>query len=107
MTLGQNNTSKTIDKDSLSDIAVICLIFNEHQQLSIENPLLKKEIQILNELNKTYVESDSLQKQEIIIYKEELNKSQSKIKKLKNTNKKIITGSSIGGIFLFIIGLLL
>ena len=83
------------------------LIFLEHSKLKEENPLLKQQIISLENLNKLYEKSDSFRTQEINIYKDKVNSDEIKIKKLKSTQKKIITGSSIGGIILFILGLLL
>ena len=52
-------------------------------------------------------EKDSIRIEEIKTYEKELNKSNTKLQKVKSTQKKIIIGSSLGGIVLFIIGLLL
>jgi len=56
-------------------------------------------------LNKLYVISDSLQKEEIKIYEEKVASDDKKIKKLKSTQKKIIICSTVGGIVLLLIGL--
>lgn len=86
---------------------VEAIIFAEHQKLSIENPLLKQKISSLEELNQLYVESDSIQQVEISTYKDKVDSDAREIKKLKNANKRIIIGSSIGGILLFILGLII
>ena len=96
--------SQTTSADTLKAIA---LIFNEHEHLTTENPLLKQQIASLEELNKLYVESDSLQKIEIDLYKEEVISNKEEISKLKDTQKKTVIGSTIGGILLFILGLIL
>lgn len=96
--------SQTTSADTLKAIA---LIFNEHEKLSIENPLLKQQISSLEELNQLYVESDSIQKVEITDLKDRVNSDSKKIQKLKSAKKKILIGSSIGGILLFILGLFL
>ena len=83
------------------------LIFNEHQYLSIENPLLKQQIKSLEELNQLYINSDSIQRIEINTYQEKVASDEKKIRQLKSTQKKIILGSSVGGIILFILGLIL
>jgi hypothetical protein len=75
--------------------------------LSVENPLLKEQIASLEKLNQLYVESDSLQKEEINLYEEKVASDEKKIQRLKSTQKKIIFGSSVGGILLFILGLIL
>jgi uncharacterized membrane protein (DUF106 family) len=75
--------------------------------LSVENPLLKEQIVSLEKLNQLYVESDSLQKEEINLYEEKVASDEKKIQRLKSTQKKIIFGSSVGGILLFILGLIL
>ena len=104
---GQNNIQSNIDLSTVSDSTVIAIIFAEHQKLSIENPLLKEEINYYKELNNVYEEKDSIQRQEISLYKDGLNNANNQIKKLKSSQKKIIIGSSIGGIVLFILGLIL
>ena len=83
------------------------LIFTEHEYLSIENPLLKQQIKSLEELNQLYINTDSIQKEEIYIYKEKVASNEKKIQRLKSIQKKSILGFSVGGIVLFIIGLIL
>jgi len=85
----------------------LCLILNEHEKLSNENPLLKEQVSSLEKLNQLYVESDSLQKEEIKVYEEKVVSDEKKIQRLKSTQKKILIGSSVGGILLFILGLIL
>lgn len=79
----------------------------EHQKLSNENPLLKQQIKSLEELNKLYIKTDSIQKIEIESYNNEVIKNSKQINKLKNNQKRTIIGASIGGILLFILGLIL
>lgn len=83
------------------------IVLLEHQKLSNENPLLKQQIKSLEELNQLYVQTDSLQRKEINVYKEKVESDNKKIKKLESTQKKLIIGSSVGGIVLFILGLFL
>jgi len=104
---GQNSISTNIEKDSLTDSKITALIFAEHQKLSVENSLLKEEIASLNELNTLFEKSDSIQNVELKIYKEKVNSDAKKIEKLKSSQKKTIFASSVGGIILFIIGLIL
>lgn len=85
----------------------LCLILNEHEKLSIENPLLKKQINSLQELNELYIKSDSIQKKEISLYQEKVFLDEKQIKQLKKNQKNLIIGSSIGGVLLFFIGLIL
>lgn len=85
----------------------LALILAEHEKLSNENPLLKQQINSLEELNQLYVESDSLQKQEIQIYQDKVASDEKTIQRMKSTQKKTIIGSSVGGIVLFILGLIL
>lgn len=85
----------------------LCIILNEHEKYSIENPLLKQQIKSLEELNQLYIESDSLNKEEVKVYENKVASDAKQIKKLKSTQKKLIIGSSISGIVLFILGLLL
>ena len=75
--------------------------------MSNENPLLKQQIASLEELNQLYVKSDSIQKIEINTYKDKVASDEKKIQRLKSAQKKTIIGSSVGGIVLFILGLLL
>ena len=104
---GQNNIQNNIDLSTANDTTVLSIILAEHQKLSIENPLLKEEINYYKELTKVHEETDSLQKREIVLYKEGLNNANNQIKKLKSSKKKFIIGSSIGGIVLFILGLII
>lgn len=85
----------------------LCLILNEHEKLSIENPLLKQQILSLEELNKFYVKTDSIRKIEVNTCKEKIVSDERQIQQLKSTQKKTILGASVGGIVLFILGLLL
>ena len=85
----------------------ISLIFNEHEKLSIENPLLKEQIASLEELNQLYIATDSIQKIEINEYKNKVVSDEKKIQRLESTQKKTILGASVGGIVLFILGLIL
>ena len=96
--------SQTTSADTLKAIS---LIFNEHEKLSIENPLLKEQIISLEKLNQLYIKMDSLQKKEIILYQDKVASDDIKIQRLKFTQKKLIIGSSISGIVLFILGLIL
>ena len=68
----------------------ISLIFNEHEKLSIENPLLKEQILSLEKLNKLYIKTDSLQKEEIVLFKEKVASDDIKIQRLKSTQKKLL-----------------
>ena len=99
-----HSISQTTSADTLKAIS---LIFNEHEKLTIENPLLKKQIISLEELNQLYVKTDSIQKKEISIYKNKVASDEKKIQQMKSTQKKIIIGTSVGGIVLFILGLIL
>jgi len=83
------------------------LIFNEHAKLSVENPLLKQQIKSLEELNQLYVESDSISKMEVDICKEKVASNEKEIKRLKSAQKRTLIGASMGGVILFILGLLL
>ena len=86
---------------------VEALIFVEHQKLSYENPLLKQQINSLEELNRLHVKTDSIKTIEINDLKERVASDANKIQRLKSTQKKTILGASVGGIVLFILGLLL
>ena len=83
------------------------IVLSEHQKLSNENPLLKQQISSLEELNQLYVKTDSIQKIEIKDFKDRVASDDKKIQKLKSAQKKTIFGASVGGIVLFILGLIL
>lgn len=91
----------------MTDSKVTALIFVEHQKFTVENSLLKEEIISLNEINSIFEQQDSLQNIEINILKDRINSDAIKIKKLESSRKNIIFGSSVGGIVLFILGLVL
>ena len=86
---------------------ILSIILTEHEKLSIENPLLKQQIKSLEELNQLYISSDSIQKIEINAFKDKIISDEKQIQKLKSAQKKTIISSSVGGIILFILGLLL
>ena len=98
--------SSQITLDSI-EAKETALIFAEHEKLSIENPLLKQQINSLERLNQLYVKTDSLQREEINLYIDKVASDEKTIKNLKSTQKKIIVGSSIGGILLLILGILI
>ena len=75
--------------------------------MSNENPLLKQQIKSLEELNQLYVKSDSIQRIEINNYKDKVASDEKQIRKLKSAQKRTIFGASLGGIVLFILGLLI
>ena len=83
------------------------IVLLEHQKLSNENPLLKQQIKSLEELNQLYVKSDSIQKIEVKDLTDRVASDKEKIQRMKSTQKKTIFGASVGGIVLFILGLLL
>ena len=83
------------------------IVLLEHQKLSNENPLLKEQVSSLEKLNQLYVKTDSLQREEIETYKNKVASDEKKIQRLKSTQKKTIIGASVGGIVLFILGLIL
>ena len=80
---------------------------NEHEKLSIENPLLKQQISALEQMNELNLKVDSIRRIEIQDYKNDILSKEKQIKKLESTQKKTLFGSSVGGIVLFILGLLL
>ena len=85
----------------------LSLILIEHEKLSEENPLLKQQIHLLERLNQLYIDSDSIQFEEIKNLKLQVVSNEKKIQQMKSTQKKTIFGASVGGIVLFFIGLLL
>ena len=86
---------------------VEALIFAEHQKLSYENPLLKQQINSLEELNQLHVKTDSIKTIEINDLKDRVASDANKIQRLKSAQKKTILGFSVGSVFLFILGLIL
>jgi hypothetical protein len=58
-------------------------------------------------LNQLYVKTDSIQKKEISLYEEKVASDDKKIQQLKSAQKKTLIGASVGGIVLFILGLIL
>ena len=80
---------------------------NEHEKLSNENTLLKQQISSLEELNQLYVKSDSIQRIEVKDLTNRVESDKKTIQKYKSTQKKTIIGASVGGILLFILGLIL
>ena len=105
----QTTTLSSTQKESLKTdtVKAVALLLAEHQKLSIENPILKEKVKALEEQNLICEQSNNIKDQEIKIYEEKAASNVTEINKLKNKNKNILVGSSIGGIFLFIIGLLL
>ena len=83
------------------------IVLLEHQKLSNENVLLKEQVFSLEELNQLYAKTDSVRMIEVTAYKEKVVSDEIKIQRLKSTQKKLILGSSVGGIVLFILGLIL
>lgn len=98
--------SSQITLDSI-EAKETALIFVEHEKLSVENPLLKQQINSLEILNQLYIKKDSLQREEINFYVDKVISDEKTIKNLKSTQRKIIIGSSIGGILLLILGILI
>lgn len=103
-TILSNTQKESLKNDS---VKVLALILAEHQKLSIENPILKEKIKNLEELNMICEEQSEIKSQEISLYQKKVTSDSLKINKLQNNNKKTIIGSSIGGVLLFIIGLIL
>ena len=86
---------------------VTAIIFAEHEKLSKENPLLKEQINSLETLNNLWETSDSIQNIEIKELEKDNISKEKEIKQLKKSKKRILVGSSVGGVLLFILGLLL
>lgn len=105
----QTPTLNSIQKESLKNdtVKVVALLLAEHSQLSVENPILKNKIQALEKLNLICEESNKIKDQEIQLYQNEIDSNAIKINKLQKQKSNIIIGSSIGGLLLFIIGLIL
>lgn len=94
----------TFDSIEVKEIALICA---EHNKFSIENPLLKQQIKSLEELNQLYINTDSIRKEEIKLYNEKVASNEKQIQHLESSRRNILNGSIVGGIVLFILGLIL
>lgn len=81
------------------------ILLLDHQRLTTENLLLKDQILNYKNLDILHQKQDSLKTQEIFLYKEELKTTTKQVRKLKSTQKKLILGSTLGSIVLFILGL--
>ena len=66
-----------------------------------------KQINSLEELNGLYIKTDSIKTIEITDLKNRVESDNKKIQRLKSTQKKTIFGASVGGVILFILGLIL
>lgn len=97
--------SLTKESGELDTLKIVNIIFAEHQKFSIENPLLKDKISSLEKLNQLHLQTDSLRKEQVSICKNTIESKDKQIKQLKSSRRKIIGGSVVGGIVLFIIGL--
>jgi hypothetical protein len=58
-------------------------------------------------LNQLHLKSDSINNEKSIILKEKIASNEKQIQLLKSTQKLTIIGASVGGIVLFILGLIL
>ena len=85
-----NCFSDTISVDTLK---LINIIFVERDKLEKENSLLKKEVGSYKELEKTYVQSDSLKSYQIELYREKLYEDERAIRKIKRSRTGILIGS--------------
>lgn len=94
------------EQGEIDTLKVVNIIFAEHQKLSVENPLLREKIKTLEELNQSYVESDSLYKESITHLSDSITFKNNKITKLKKKQKRLKIGASISIVVSFLIGLL-
>lgn len=69
-------------------------------------PLLTDQINVLEQINATYVKQDSLKNEEITLYKNAYEEQNVQYSKLKKNFKKYKTYSIIGGVVAFILGFL-
>ena len=100
---------KTFSQDTLTTITITPeqlkltnLIFAEHKKFSEEIPLLKTEINLLQESNENLMKIDSLRCEEIIQYKA----SNESLKKSIKTKNKLITGLGSGFLISLLIAIL-
>ena len=84
------------------------LIFNEHKMLKMKQPLLMKQIEGLEELNKSYVFQDSLRIKEIENWKNQSYSLEKENVKLSKKLKKLEKIPYIsGGIIAILLGILM
>ena len=95
ITFGQNSIQNNTDRN-LSDTTITALIFAEHHKLLIENDLLKEKITNYEKCIELYEQRDSVRREEIKIYE-----------KQKKSTKRNVIYTSVGGVLLFILGLIL
>lgn len=85
-------------------MALLCV---DHQRLIKENSLFSQKILALEELNKMHQKTDSIKSNELVYYKNKSASDDVSIAKLKKSKKRIIVGSSMGGIIILtLIGIL-
>lgn len=83
------------------------LIFLEHEKYSREIPLLENKIEVLENINKTWVHTDSIRKINELQYNSVIKNDSIKINKLQNINKTSKTISKISILINIILACLL
>ena len=83
------------------------LIFLEHEKYSKEIPLLENKIEILENINNTWVHTDSIRKINELQYNSVIKNDSIKINKLQNVNKTSKTISKISILINIILACLL
>ena len=83
------------------------LIFLEHEKYSKEIPLLENKIEILENINNTWIHTDSIRKVNELQYSSVIKNDSIKINKLQNVNKTSKTISKISILINIILACLL
>lgn len=93
-----------LDSITAKELVIIC---HEHAKLQVENKLLWEENEALAALNATYIEADSLRVLQVNDLRNKVEASVKEVQRLKSSQKNTIRIASVGGIVLFILGLIL
>lgn len=97
-------------KITSSQLRTTNIIFSEHAKFSKQIPLLEKQIINLNNINSSWIKTDSIRKSQISQYSliiEDQNKSIEDLKKSINTKKQVITYGTIASIITIVLCLAL
>lgn len=97
-------------KITSSQLKTTNIIFSEHAKFSKQLPLLEKQIVNLNNINNSWVRTDSVRKSQISQYSlmiEDQNKSIENLKKSINIKKKVITYGAAAAVVTVVLCLVL
>lgn len=97
-------------KITSSQLRTANVIFSEHAKFSKQVPLLEKQIVNLNNINNSWIKTDSIRKSQISQYSltiEDQNKSIEDLKKSINIKKKVITYGAVATVVTVVLCLVL